>query len=243
VMDVKFGSGAFMDNAADARALAESLVLVANGAGLPTSALLTDMNEPLASAAGNAVEVAYAADYLTGRRREPRFHEVTVELSAEMLVLGRLAADIAEAREKIENAIASGKAAEVFGRMVVALGGPADLLENPARHLRAAPVVRAVHAEHPGIVQSIATRDIGVAVVALGGGRTRPQDPVDHAVGLTGLAGTGETVDAGRPLAVVHAQSEEAAQAAERAVRAAYRLGDQRPASNPLILERLGALS
>src|SRR5919112_429067 len=124
VMDVKFGSGAFMDNAADARALAESLVLVANGAGLPTSALLTDMNEPLASAAGNAVEVAYTIDYLTGRRRDPRFHEVTVALSAEILVLGRLADDTAEARSKIEKAIASGQAAEIFGRMVVALGGP-----------------------------------------------------------------------------------------------------------------------
>src|SRR3954447_16553812 len=90
VMDVTFGSGAFMNNAEDAKSLAESLVLVANGAGLPTSALLTDMNQPLASAAGNAVEVAYAVDYLTGRRREPRFHEVTVALSAEMLVLGRI---------------------------------------------------------------------------------------------------------------------------------------------------------
>src|SRR5918998_78157 len=124
VMDVKFGSGAFMSSAADARALAESLVLVANGAGLPTSALLTDMNESLASAAGNAVEVAYTADYLTGRRREQRFHQVTVELCAEMLVLGGLAAEIVEARAKIEDAIASGKAAENFGRMVVALGGP-----------------------------------------------------------------------------------------------------------------------
>src|ERR671921_1076965 len=164
VMDVKSGSGAFMDNAADARALAESLVLVANGAGLPTSALLTDMNEPLASAAGDAVEVAYIADYLTGRRREGRFHEVTVELSAEMLVLGKVAATLDEARIKIEDAIASGKAAEIFQRMVAALGGPADFLENHKVHLQAAPVVRAIHAERSGIVQKVATRDVGVAV-------------------------------------------------------------------------------
>src|SRR4051812_32785626 len=111
VMDVKFGTGAFMNNAADAKALAESLVLVANGAGLPTSALLTDMNEPLPSTAGNAVEVAYAIDYLTGRKREARFHEVTVELSAEMLVLGKQAADLVDARRRIEDAIASGRAA------------------------------------------------------------------------------------------------------------------------------------
>ncbi|KLK94392.1 thymidine phosphorylase [Microvirga vignae] len=243
VMDVKFGSGAFMDNAKDARALAESLVLVANGAGLPTSALLTDMNQPLAPAAGNAVEMAYAVDYLTGRRREKRFHEVTVELSAEMLVLGKIAADIDEARAKIENAISSGKAAEVFQRMVTALGGPADFLENHGGHLRAAPVIHPIYAERSGIVQSIATRDVGVAVVALGGGRRRPQDPIDHAVGLTQLAEIGETVDANRPLAVVHARSEEAAKAAERMVRAAYTLGDAKAAPETLILERIGAKS
>ncbi|MBJ6126319.1 thymidine phosphorylase [Microvirga splendida] len=241
VMDVKFGSGAFMDNADDARKLAQSLVLVANGAGLPTSALLTDMNEPLASAAGNAVEMAYAVDYLTGRRREKRFHEVTVELSAEMLVLGKLAADIDEARAKIEHAIASGKAAEVFQRMVSALGGPADFLDNHEKHLQAAPIVRSIHPEGSGIVQSIATRDVGVAVVALGGGRTRPQDPIDHAVGLTELAAVGERVDASRPLAIVHARSEDAAEAAARAVRAAYRIGDAQAASGPSILERIGA--
>jgi thymidine phosphorylase len=243
VMDVKFGSGAFMDNAADARALAESLVLVANGAGLPTSAHLTDMNEPLAPAAGNAVEVAYIADYLTGRRREKRFHEVNVELCAEMLVLGRLTDSIAEARSRIEEAIESGKAAEIFGRMVVELGGPSDLLDRPDAHLAAAPVIRPIHAERTGIVQSIATRDVGLAVVALGGGRTRPQDPVDHAVGLTELAGIGAVIDRERPLGIVHARSEEAAEAAARVVRAAYGLGEEKVEAGPLILERIGAVS
>jgi len=114
VMDVKFGSGAFMSDPADARALAESLVLVAGGAGLPTSALLTDMDQPLASAAGNAVEIAYTMDYLTGRRREPRFHAVTVALGAEMLVLARLASDLKAGKRVIEEAVASGAAAERF---------------------------------------------------------------------------------------------------------------------------------
>ncbi|SCZ10449.1 thymidine phosphorylase [Microvirga guangxiensis] len=243
VMDVKFGSGAFMDNADDARALAESLVLVANGAGLPTSALLTDMDQSLASAAGNAVEMAYAVDYLTGRKREARFHEVTVELSAEMLVLGKLAADIVEARAKIEEAISSGKAAEVFQRMVTALGGPSDFVERHHTHLNAAPIVRPIHAERSGIVQKVATRDVGVAVVALGGGRTRPQDAIDHAVGLTHLAEIGESVDADRPLAIVHARSEEAAKAAERMVRAAYTLGDAKVEPGPMILDRIGVKS
>jgi thymidine phosphorylase len=241
VMDVKFGSGAFMDNAEDARKLAESLVLVANGAGLPTSALLTDMNESLASSAGNAVEMAYAVDYLTGRRRETRFHEVTVELSAEMLLLGKLATTIEEARAKIEHAISSGRAAEVFQHMVAALGGPADFVANSEKYLPAAPVIRPVHAERSGIVQSIATRHVGVAVVALGGGRTRAQDPIDHAVGLTALASVGDTVDASRPLAIVHARSEKEAEAAARTVLESYRIGDAPAASAPSVLERIEA--
>ena len=158
-MDVKFGSGAFMRDIDDARALADSLVLVANGAGLPTSALLTDMNQPLASAAGNALEVAYVVDYLTGARREPRFHAATVALGAEMLVLGRLATDRAAAEAAVEDAIASGAAAERFSRMVAALGGPGDLLQHPQRHLPRAPIRRAVHPGSPGLVAAIATRE------------------------------------------------------------------------------------
>ena len=241
VMDVKFGSGAFMSDPDEARALAKSLVLVANGAGLPTTALLTAMDEPLASAAGNALEVAYAVDYLTGRRREPRFHEVTVALGAEMLVLGKLAGDLRDARATIEDAVASGRAAEIFQRMVAALGGPADLIERPSSHLPSAAVVLAIPPERAGTVERMATRDLGVAVVALGGGRTRPQDAVDHAVGLTGLAGLGERVGGDRPLAIVHARDEAAAEAAAQAVRRAYAIGDHVPPRAPIVLERIGA--
>ncbi len=240
VMDVKFGSGAFMDNAEDARNLAESLVLVANGAGLPTSALLTDMNEPLASAAGNAVEMAYAVDYLTGRRREKRFHEVTVGLSAEMLVLGKLAKGIDEARAKIEHAISSGKAAEIFQRMVSALGGPADFLDNHEKHLQAAPIVRPVHADRTGIVQRIATRDVGVAVVALGGGRTRPQDPIDHAVGITALQPIGARMEEGEPIALVHARTDADAAAAVKVIQAAYGFSERKPRTIAPVLRRVG---
>ena len=239
VMDVKFGSGAFMANAADARALAESLVLVANGAGLPTSALLTDMHQHLASSAGNALEVGYIVNYLTGKRREPRFHEVTVALSAEMLVLGHVAENAAQARTKIEASITSGRAAEIFQRMVASLGGPADLLDRPAVHLEAAPVTRAVHADRGGVVRKIATRDVGVAVVALGGGRTRPQDVVDFAVGLSLLAEVGERVDHERPLGIVHARSEAAAEAAARALREAYEIGESADVPSPLVLDRI----
>jgi thymidine phosphorylase len=241
VMDVKFGSGAFMRDIDEARALADSLVLVANGAGLPTAALVTDMNQPLASAAGNALEVAYVVDYLTGARREPRFYAATVALGAEMLVLGRLAIDRAAAEAAVEDAVASGAAAERFSRMVAALGGPGDLLQHPDRHLPRAPIRRAVHPSSPGFVAAIATRAVGLAVVALGGGRRRPEDAIDHAVGFSDLAAIGERVDVERPLGFVHARTEGEAEAATAALRAAYSLAERPPSETPLIVDRIGA--
>jgi thymidine phosphorylase len=235
-MDVKFGSGAFLPPLEKARELAAALVSVANGAGLPTTALLTDMDEPLASAAGNGLEVAYALDHLTGRRREPRFHAVTVALGAQMLLLGKLAATIEDATAKIEAAFASGAAAERFARMVVALGGPADLLERPQAHLAAAPLVRPVLPERAGTVTKIDTRAVGLAVVALGGGRTRPQDAIDHGVGIVELAGIGDLVGPDRPLGIVHARDEAGFVAAQARLRAAYRIGDGPVARGPLII-------
>ncbi|MBX9931495.1 MAG: thymidine phosphorylase [Methylobacterium sp.] len=240
VMDVKTGSGAFMASLDDARGLAESIVGVANGAGLRTVALITDMDAPLASSAGNALEVAYALDYLTGQLREPAFHAVTVALGAEMLVLGGLAPDLAEASARLEKALLSGKAAECFGRMVAALGGPADLAERAGEYLPEAPVVRSVHPKEPGIVATIATRELGLAVIGLGGGRTRPQDDIDPAVGLARLARPGEEVGPGRALGIVHARSENEADEAEAALRAAYAVGSDRPATGAAIITRIG---
>ncbi|PTM40116.1 thymidine phosphorylase [Bosea sp. 124] len=239
VMDVKYGSGAFLPEYRKGLALADALVGVANGAGLPTTALMTDMDEPLASAAGNALEVAYALDHLTGKRREPRFHEVTVALAAEMLLLGKLATGIDEARAKIEAAFASGAAAERFAKMIAALGGPADLLERPEKHLAIAPIAKPVFPASPGIVQAIDTRGVGLAVVALGGGRTRPQDPIDDAVGIVALAGVGDAVGPDRPLGIVHARGEAGFAMAERRLRDAYRLGEGAPERGLLIAERI----
>lgn len=237
-MDVKFGSGAFLPDYAKAQALAQALVAVANDSGLPTHALLTDMDEPLASVAGNALEVAYALDHLTGRRREARFHEVTVALGAEMLLLGRLAADLDAAREKIENAFASGAAAERFARMVAALGGPTDLLEKPANHLAFAPIVKPVFAETAGSVVAVDTRAVGLAVVTLGGGRVRPQDPIDHAVGIVELAGIGAEIGAERPLGIIHARDEAQFAAASARLRKAYWIGEG-AARGRLVAERI----
>jgi thymidine phosphorylase len=159
-------------------------------------------------------------------------------LGAEMLRLGGLARDEDEGRGLMEEAVASGAAAERFARMVSALGGPADLLENPGRHLAAAPVIRAIEPAESGNVAAIDTRALGLAVVALGGGRTRPEDAVDPAVGLTELAGIGQEVGEGAPLAVIHARDEASAERAAQTVRRAYAVADLDAATTPLIRGR-----
>ena len=237
VMDVKTGSGAFMPRLADARALAQSLVSVATGAGLPTRALITAMDEPLASDAGNALEVAHAVRYLTNAVREPRLHAVVTALGAEMLVMGGLAADQADGLARMEAALASGRAAERFGRMVAALGGPADFLERPSAYLPSAPVVGIVSAERSGFVTAIDTRAVGLAVVALGGGRTRPTDAIDPRVGLSGLAGLGSSTAS--PLGIVHAADQASADTAAVNLRAAYTIGDEPPPTRSPVIERL----
>ncbi len=241
VMDVKTGNGAFMAALDDSRALAHSLVETGCAAGLPTSAVITDMSEPLAPCAGNAVEVLRAVEFLTGRRQDARLREVVLALSTEMLLQGRLAAGARDAREKLEAAHASGAAAEKFARMVAALGGPRDLIEAPGKHLPAAPVVIDVRAERPGFVARIDTRALGLAVVALGGDRTAPGEAVDPAVGLSDLACVGADVRA-TPLGRIHARDEASAKAAARAVRRAYEIADAPPPPPPpLVVERFGA--
>jgi len=242
VMDVKTGTGAFMASIDDARALAESLVSVANRAGARTSALITDMNEPLASAAGNAVEVANAVDFLTGRHRDPRLYDVTVALGGELVALSGLASDAAAGERRVAEVFDSGVAAEFFGRMTAALGGPADFMDKPEKYLPAAPVITTVEAEWQGTIVGVDARAVGIAVVELGGGRERASDDIDHAVGFTALAGLGDRVgNGGKPLAVVHARDAATGERAAAALHSAYRIGDEDKVSNPLIYERIRA--
>jgi thymidine phosphorylase len=239
VLVVKAGNGAFMATKKSAAGLAQSLVEVANGAGLPTTALMTDMNQPLASAAGNAVEVANAVDFLTGRARDRRLEEVTLALAAEMLLAAGIASTHRQADSLAGNALSSGRAADVFGRMVSALGGPADFVEKYETYLPQAPVIRPVKSGKSGFVTAIASRDVGIAVVALGGGRTKPEDVIDHAVGITGLVPVGTDIGKGDALAIVHARNEADADQAEAAVHAAYTLGEGRPRMPRPVIRRI----
>jgi len=236
VMDVKLGSGAFCTTRAQAEALARSLVDVACGAGLPTVAMITDMDRVLGRTAGNALEVAEALAVLGGSpldAQTTRLRSLCLLLSAELLVLGGVCADRDAALAKAETALAGGAAAERLARMVAGQGGPADVWRDAG--LPVAPVQRPVPAPRGGVVQSLDGRALGLVVVGLGGGRQRPGAAIDPRVGLAGVCAPGEAVLAGTPLAWVHAADTAAAETAVRAVLQAIRVGDDAPQPAPLV--------
>ncbi|ACM02855.1 thymidine phosphorylase [Cereibacter sphaeroides] len=239
VLDVKVGSGAFMKSMDEAEALARALVGTAQGAGCMTSALITDMSQPLATAAGNALEVIEVMETLTGTSINAALWDVTVALGGEALALGGLAADAEDGAHRIEQALESGHAAEFFARMVAAQGGPVDFVERWPDRLPSAPVMREVPSLRTGFVLRIDTAALGQAVVHLGGGRLRETDRVNPSVGLADIAGIGEEVSEDLPLAMIHAATEADADAAVAAIQAAYVISDQEPAEPPLIHARI----
>ena len=238
VMDVKVGNGAFASDIAMARELAQSLVQVAQGAGLPTRALITDMNQTLGHSCGNAVEMREAIDFLTGSYRDSRLLEVSCALGAQMLLIGGLAADVEGARRQLDSALQSGAAAERFARMVSALGGPADLIERPEIHLPAAAAQSEVVAPQSGWLSSMQTRNIGLLVIELGGGRRRSTDRIDHSVGFSELIGIGQRVEAGQLIARVHSADAQSAAHAGRCLLSALAFSD-RPRESPAVIVEL----
>lgn len=239
VLDVKSGNGAFMAKPRDASALAKNLVQVANGAGMKTSALITGMNEPLADAAGNAVEVQNAVDFLTGKRRERRLLAVTMALAGEMLLQAGAANTHQEATMRVVDALESGRAAEQFAKMVSLLGGPSDFVDKPENYLVPAEIMKPVPAPRSGFVTGIDTRAIGLAVVALGGGRTHPDQNVNHSVGVTEIMPIGSKITAGDPLAVVHADNPKSLNEASRRIAESYRLSEEKPKRARPVLRRV----
>lgn len=239
VLDVKCGSGAFMKTVEEAEALARALVFTAQGAGCMTSALITDMSQPLATAAGNALEVSEVMETLTGTSVNAALWDLTVALGGEALALGGIADDALDGAGRIAQALESGAAADAFGRMVAAQGGPADFVDRWPDRLPAATVIREVPCLRPGFVQAIDGEALGLAVVRLGGGRQREGDKINPSVGLSDLAGIGEDIGPGDPLCMVHAATEAQADAAILAVQAAYALGPTAPLDPPLVLKRI----
>lgn len=239
VMDVKFGTGAFMQEYDDARELAQSIATVATGAGVPTVALLTDMNEVLGNTVGNSLEVQEAVDFLTGKEREPRLMQVTLALTGEMLVLAGLARDMGDAVMQMNAALDSGTAADCFGKMVAALGGPVDFVQNPVIYLDVAPVEVAVYPETPGFVTAMDARAVGMALVALKGGRTRADQSIDYGVGMTHFAHIGDEVGPDKPLCHLFVRDQEQADMAAERIRQAVQTGPDKPALTPVVAERI----
>lgn len=216
VMDIKVGNGAQMTSLKQAELLAKSITTVANGAGVNTQAIITDMNQVLGSTAGNALEMYETVKYLTGKLREPRLHQVVVTLAKAMLINSKIADNETDAQTKIDHALASGKAAEVFGKMISALGGPSDLLENPWRSMNKAEYIIDILSPHHGYISAMQTKAIGFSVVGLGGGRISNDQKIDHSVGFDRILPIGTRVNRGDILARVHANSLESAELASK---------------------------
>jgi len=237
VMDVKTGSGAFAATLPMARALARSLVEVAQGAGLPTRSWITDMNQVLGRNCGNALEVREAVDFLAGRYREPRLLEVTTALCAEMLLVGGLAPTRDGAVARVSDALSSGRALDHFARMVHALGGPIDFVDGLSRYLAPAPVTSPVISNADGWVGGMDTRAVGMVVVALGGGRHRAEDRIDHRVGLSDVVAVGTPVVRGQVLCTIHAADMDGAKSASARLGALIQIAEMPPPTANTLLE------
>ena len=238
VMDIKVGKGAFMETPARAEKLANSIIRTAREHDMPTHAIITSMDEVLGRTAGNALEVSETLDYLSGRVRDPRLHEVVMALTTEMLLLTNLAGSRAEAEHKLQAVLDNGKAMEIFAQMITALGGPIDFVEKPEKYLAVAPVIKPVYALTPGYVSAIDVRGVGNLIVALGGGRSTPGQKLDMAVGLADVARIGDYVDGEKPIAMVHARTEDTAERISSDIQKSYSLSDK-PQKPPKLIQKL----
>ena len=198
------------------------------------------MNQPLAPVAGNALEIAECVDYLQGRRRDARLHEVVIGLGSALLMTSGLAQDQDQAKVSLETSLTSGEALTRLDQMVAALGGPSDFSQSANIHLPAASIVRDVCSLRAGFVSAIDTRAIGLAVVQLGGGRTHPDDAIDLSVGLDRIVRLGDRLETGEPICRVHAASEATAENIKDIITRAVVI-DEKPADiSPVVIERIG---
>ena len=237
VMDIKVGNGAFMSRMDEARALAGSINRVAHEAGLRTQVLITDMNQPLAPVAGNALEIAECVDYLRGDRCDARLHEVVVSLGSVLLRCSGLVHDEAQASERLEKALVSGEAITCFDRMVAALGGPNDFSDHLDKYLPRAPIIHEVISPKNGFVMEMDTRALGMAVVCLGGGRRKPTDPIDPSVGVDQIVRIGTEIREGDPICRIHSSKSCHLPEIEELIKQAVTIGDLPVASaTPVIV-------
>ncbi len=235
LLDVKTGLGAFMQTLPEARELANLMVDIGRHAGRETVALLSDMNQPLGHAVGNALEVVEAIDALHGGGPDD-FREHCLHVSAHMLMLGKRAKDLSQGRALAEKAIADGSAFEKFRVLVQAQGGDVSFVEDPGK-LPKANLVEVVNAPRSDCISQVHARNVGEAAVRLGAGRARKGDPIDHAVGFVILRKVGEQVEKGQPLFEIHANERAKLEAAREEVLQAFAFSDQPVLPLPLFYE------
>ncbi len=240
VMDLKCGNGAFMNNLDAARKLAKSIVSVANKAGTKTTALLTDMNQVLGHTVGNALEMQEAVDFLKNQNVDKRLYEITINLCAELLVNTKLAKSAEDARQQLQQALTSGKALEIFARMVKSLGGPTDFCEHPEHYLAQAKIIRPLYSSQKGYVTAMQTRNIGLALIELKGGRVRTDQSLDYATGFSSFCQIGDFIDSQTPLCFIHAQTEADFERAAQNLLKNITITEHAAPHTPEIIEKIG---
>ncbi|TDR23378.1 thymidine phosphorylase [Marinicella litoralis] len=236
VMDVKCGSGAFADHYTMALDLAKSLVDVSP---IPVRALITDMNQVIGHSAGHCLEIQETIDYLKLESEDTELHQLVLNLSAELLLVGHLAADIDDAKDQVNQVLDQGHAAEKFAQMVAAHGGPSDLIEQPQKYLKPAEFIEPVFAGQTGFIESINCRDVGLSIIDLGGGRTHASDEINPTVGFSQVLKTGHKVDAQTPIAMVHASSQETLNHAKNKLRTCFKIGHNKPKPTSVIIDSI----
>jgi thymidine phosphorylase len=236
VMDIKTGSGAFAKDLTMAQDLARAIV---DTSTVNTTAIITDMSQVIGYTAGNALEVKETIDYLTGEVQEPILHELVTTICAEMLVQGKLAVSFDEGLKKVEKSLSSGKAADVFAKMVSALGGPQDLMENPSKYLAKANVIQPIYPKQAGFISQMDSRMIGMAVVELGGGRCLATDSLDYSVGFSDFCHLGDRIDIDKPIAFIHAKSQSQATEVANKVLSYISIVKEQAPTPQVIIERV----
>lgn len=239
VMDIKLGNGAFAKNIEFAKGIGEKIIQVANHFGMKTTALITDMNQPLGNSIGNTLEIIEVIEYLNCTKIEPRLHEIVMALSAEILLNSGIVNDRESGIQMANDALKSGKAGEIFEKMVSELGGPNNILQNKFSTFTKSPIIKPVKSNKTGVISKIDTRALGLAVVELGGGRKRTDDIINHSVGLTNVLGLGEKIINNQDLAIIHAQTENQFKQAEKIIQNAYTISDEDVVSTPTIIKYL----
>jgi thymidine phosphorylase len=237
IMDLKCGNGAFMDNLDQARELATSIVNVANFAGTQTHALITDMNQVLGHTVGNALEVMEAVEFLKNNRIDSRLYKITFSLASTLLVNAHIFTDTEEAQKALQKNLENGTALEIFAQMTASLGGPTDFVDNPEKYLPQSPLKLPVFAPQKGYISAMNTRNIGLSIIELKGGRTTPEQTIDHSTGYSEFCQIGDFVDEKTPLAFVHALDQSDYEQASSNLLNNITISDRKPVLKPEIIE------